>query len=312
MPDIRAISHTFKLHESDLGRFAFDDLIFGDSIAEERARTVERALTDIGVRTHRCTLIDDALVSFDSWPDQFNLYEATTLATLVSRMGPRVAIDLTSLEHRVWAPLVRTVLERGLSLLALYTEPADYRKHDDQPGAIYDLSSTHGIEPLPGFARLARRVNDHGAFAPLLGFEGARLMHIFDQEEVDARLTSPVVGAPGFRLEYSTHSYIANRDTLDQERMEDRVELAAASCPFEAYDALDRIHERTGRQYLRVAPIGTKPHALGAVLYAIDHPEDVELVYVHPVRTDNRTEGTGSIYVYDVTSFKSDRDRTGR
>ncbi|MEV4737577.1 hypothetical protein MRBLWO14_002471 [Microbacterium sp. LWO14-1.2] len=303
------VSYTFKVASHELGRFAIRHLIYGETIDEDRARTAASQLSTIGVDLHCVTLVDEAILHVVPWTDSFNLHETADLESLVARMTGVVAIDLTSLEHRVWAPLVRTLLRAGRALVALYAEPQDYRKHDQEPGSLYDLSSNRGIEPLPGFARIGRRADDRGTFAPLLGFEGARLQHIFDQEEVDSRVTSPVVGIPAFRLEYSMQSYIANKETLDRDRMEDRVEFAAAHCPFEAYQALERIHHSAGSRYLRVAPIGTKPHALGAVLYAIDHMDAVELIYDHPVRTANRTVGSRSMYVYDVSGFMAHHRR---
>jgi hypothetical protein len=168
---------------------------------------------------------------------------------------------------------------------------------------VYDLSTTRGIEPLPGFARLSKRNDEQGYFAPLLGFEGARLGHIFDQEEVDVVRTSPVIGMPGFRIEYPTYTYLANRDILSLDHMERRVEFARASCPFEAYRAIERIHAHAHGKHLRIAPIGTKPHALGAVLYAIGHASTVELIYDHPVRAKGRTRGSRGIYLFEVSDF---------
>lgn len=303
MLEIRSPSHTFKTDVAGLREFQVSHLVYGASIHEDRARAAAMALDESDVEMHRIDLLDEARLSVGGRVRDLNLYESRDLREFLAGLDGRIALDLTSLEHRVWAPLVRCAVMDRLNFVALYAEPKEYRRYDTQDGAVYDLSSTRGIEPLPGFARLGARVDDNGAFAPLLGFEGARLKHIFDQEEVDARLTSPVIGLPGFRLEYSMHSYIANRDIVDMDRMENRVEFAAASCPFEAYRALERIHRRTGSGHLRVAPIGTKPHALGAVLYALDNPTSVELIYDHPVRTTNRTEGYGAMYVYDVSGF---------
>ena len=307
MQDLSEPTFTFKVTPGAIEEFDVGALIYGESVLEDRARTVVGRMTDAGVTTHCASLANEAILTLEPWIEGFNLYEQSALDELVSRIPSPIAVDLTSLEHRVWAPLVRTILASGKRLLALYVEPHDYRKHDEEPGSLFDLSSTRGIEPLPGFARITRRGDGIGAFAPLLGFEGARLKHIFDQEDVDSRQTAPIVGVPGFRLEYSMYSYVANRDTLDQDRMEDRTELAAANCPFEAYGALERIHQRVGQNHLRVAPIGTKPHALGAVLYAIRNPTNVELIYDHPVRTENRTEGSRSVYVYDVSGFLDTR-----
>jgi hypothetical protein len=54
---------------------------------------------------------------------------------------------------------------------------------------------------------------------------------------------------------------------------------------------------------LQIAPIGTKPHALGAVLFCLSRPRSVELVYDHPIRKLGRTTGASRLLVYDVSSL---------
>jgi hypothetical protein len=302
--DVSSPSFTRRMRSSDLATVGVKYLFFGEDIEEERAETiVEEMGSDLGVMLCRVSALDDARCQVDGLEMAVNLYETSHLEDLASRLDGMAAIDLTSLEHKVWAPLVKVLLTQGKALVALYAEPDDYQKSFDLPGTVYDLSTNRGIEPLPGFAQLTRRRDDRGDFAPLLGFEGARLGHVFDQEEVDVRSTAPVVGSPGFRPEYPTYTYLANRDILETGMMHSRVEYARASCPFEAYEALARIHARAGKRHLRVAPLGTKPHALGAVLYAIHHSGSVELVYDHPVRSKGRTRGSRGVYVYEVSGF---------
>ncbi len=254
----------------------------------------------------RVEQLDEASCRFHAYGRDTNLFEVEQIDSLLSSLDGMVAIDLTSLENRIWAPIVRGLTRRKAPFVALYAEPDDYRKTDDLPGHVYDLSGARGIDPLPGFARIARRINDEGHFAPLLGFEGARLTHILDQEEVETAHSFPIVGSPGFRIEYPSTAYIANESVLPLGHMDQRVELAQASCPFDAFRALQRIKQRVGNHHLRIAPIGTKPHALGAVLFAIEYPQGTEIIYDHPRRSNGRTRGTRGVYVYEVSDFLSD------
>lgn len=304
MLNIGEASYTRRLASNDFASLGISNILFGDEIDEDRASTIATQVgTSANATMWRIDIVDDAICHIDGYSAPVNLFESDELRAFLASLDGLVAIDLTSLEHRIWAPFIRTLIEMDVRCVALYAEPDDYRRSDDVPGAVYDLSTTKGIEPLPGFARLTRRTDEQGYFAPLLGFEGARLGHIFDQEDVDAVNTSPVIGLPGFRIEYPTYTYLANRDILELDRMDRRVEFARASCPFEAYRAIERIHGRAGRKHLRVAPIGTKPHALGAVLYAIRHSSTVELIYDHPVRAKGRTRGSRGIYVFEVSDF---------
>jgi hypothetical protein len=291
------------ISRGSIGGLGIASLIFGQDVVEDRAGATQH---DGDYATaYKVHLKDDGILEINDGEVELSLYENAELEAFVSQLAAPIALDITGLEHRVWAPLVRALLSHKSEVVALYAEPDDYQKSSEPlPGEIYDLSSQiSGIEPLPGFARVSIRDNDLGYFAPLLGFEGARLAYVMDQEDVDIRNTFPVVGAPGFRLEYPAFTYLANRDVLTNDYLHRRVELARASCPFEAYAALERVLGRADGSYLRIAPLGTKPHALGAVLFAITHPDSVELVYDHPVRLPGRTSGTRSIHVYEVSAF---------
>jgi hypothetical protein len=52
--------------------------------------------------------------------------------------------------------------------------------------------------------------------------------------------------------------------------------------------------------------IGTKPHALGAVLFSLMSGCPTELVYDHPIRKPGRTDGTERLLVYHVSAIIPD------
>lgn len=301
---LHQLSYTRRISKEDFGELSIDYLFCGGVRGEDRSVAMEDMAILAGVITVlKIIQISDAVCEIGNVQRTLNLFEVSEIEGLLLSLKGKIAIDLNSLEHRVWAPLVSNLVRLNLDFVALYAEPAEYKRSNELPGSVYDLSSSRGIEPLPGFSRLSRRFDDEGYFVPLLGFEGARLSHIFDQEDVNYEKTYPIVGSPGFRLEYPAFTYIANRATLEIDRMDRRAEYATASCPFEAYWALERIHNRVHHKHLRVAPIGTKPHALGAVLYAVLNPLRTELIYDHPVHMPGRTIGSRGLYVYSVSDF---------
>lgn len=306
MIDLRDPTFTRRVTLDALAEAGIAHLFYGEDIEEERA-SLMASLFPTGSVTEACRVeqLDEATCRFHAYAKDVNLFESDQIDSLLEGLSGSVAIDLTSLENRIWAPLVQALVHRRTDFVALYAEPDDYRK-SELPGFVYDLSGGRGIEPLPGFAQVARRTNDEGHFAPLLGFEGARLSHIIDQEEVDVARAYPIIGSPGFRIEYPSTTYVANQHVLALERMDQRVEFASASCPFEAYRALEKVRSRIGDRHLRVAPIGTKPHALGAVLYAIENRDKTEIVYDHPERSRGRTRGTRGVYIYEVGAFLAD------
>lgn len=228
------------------------------------------------------------------------------LSRLVREIGrPRVYLDITGLGHHIWAPLLRALLSTSAEVLAVYVEPSEYRfSKTPTEGEIFDLSEAiAGIAPLPGFAALTDSDNDNVCFVALLGFEGTRFAYVLETVQPPGGKVIPVVGVPGFRPEYPFHAYQGNRSALLETRSWRNVRFATANCPFSAVYVLQDIAAAYSGNRLKIAPIGTKPHALGAILFALSNPDPVELVYDHPVRAARRTSGAARLLVYHLSAF---------
>jgi len=218
-------------------------------------------------------------------------------------MEQSIYIDITGLSHDIWAPLLRESLKTDKNIYGVYMEPSDYAVSQNPAGAdIYDLSEKiDGIKPLPGFVNLGEYEDDEVPFVPLLGFEGARFAYVLEHIQPSPDRIFPVVGVPGFRLEYPFKTFQGNLSTLLNTKCWRNVRYAAASCPFEVYEIVSRIARE--QEFVRVAPIGTKPHALGAMLFASINPSSVEVVYDHPKRKKSRSSGIGKRHVYGISCF---------
>lgn len=228
--------------------------------------------------------------------------ERAILDLLTTRRVDRYFLDITGLPHHVWAPILRGLRTLGVPCSVLYAEPADYRRSlAPTEATIFDLSERiNGIAPIPGFASLASAGADDALFVPLLGFEGARLAFVLEAVQPRNDSICPIVGVPGFRAEYPFYTYLGNAVQLKESGAWSNVRFARANCPFSLYQVLSEVSDRRPGRKIEIAPIGTKPHALGAVLYCLDYPDTTELVYDHPVRKATRTAGTWMICVYDL------------
>jgi hypothetical protein len=210
-------------------------------------------------------------------------------------------LDISGLAHHVWAPLLRLGLNQAKRLWVIYVEPFRYRPHlSPDSDTTYDLSSAFGeVSPLPGFANLTGPTDETRAiFVPFLGFEGMRARQIARNLDPMPPKVVPVVGLPGFRIEYPFAAVASSQEFLDQHRAHGNVRLARASCPFEAYNVLCEIQKDNPGCYLYIAPVGTRPHALGAVWFAIDHPRTTEVMYDHPQPAPQRSSGVGTTHIY--------------
>lgn len=219
--------------------------------------------------------------------------------------SPRVLIDISGLPHHIWAPLLKSAYRRRLRTRVLYTEPEKYKTHPSPASAtVFDLSvKFEGLGPLPGFVRLTGPADENKCiFVAMLGFEGNRPERLVFQLDPIPKVI-PVVGVPGFQIDYPTFTVACNRVFLEDYKAYSEVRYARASCPFEAYAALCSIRGDYPDHYMYLAPVGTKPHALGTILYAIANPDTTEIMFDHPVRKPGRTEGVGIIHIYDFGNF---------
>jgi hypothetical protein len=219
--------------------------------------------------------------------------------------GVKVYIDITGLTHSVWAGILKAALSAKLEVLAVYVEPDMYsRSAAPVEGQIYDLStSIQGISPLPGFATLSSRNSEKFTFIPLLGFEGPRLRYIVEQIQPGYEYITPIVGSPGFKPWYVFETYVGNKGALTETEAWQAIRYAPANCPFSCFYLLEEIAKDSAGQSLKIALIGTKPHALGAVLFTLANSTPVELVHDHPIRKAGRTGGTARLLVYHVSAL---------
>ena len=235
---------------------------------------------------------------------RLTLYDGRKLDRLWETVGDGVVyVDLTGLPHHAWAPLIASALRSEKTVRAVYVEPSDYTR---EPNLLYDLSEAGaGIRPLPGFASLLPTYEDF-SFVPLLGFEDTRFSFLLNTIEPATDRVYPVVGIPGFRPEYPFETYRSNLRTLQKNQggFARNARFADAVCPFRLYYVLEDIAALHPQEVVKVGLLGTKPHALGAVLYAIRQGnERVELVYDHPNRKSGRSNGTKRLMVYHVSAF---------
>jgi hypothetical protein len=112
-----------------------------------------------------------------------------------------------------------------------------------------------------------------------------------------------VIGVPGFQLEYPFNAYIGNQPALEETKVWKNTRYARANCPFSVFYVLEEILREYPSEHVKIAPIGTKPHALGAVLLAMAMSRPIELVYDHPKRKVKRTAGALRLLLYSLSDF---------
>lgn len=213
-------------------------------------------------------------------------------------------LEVTGMCCRLVAPLMKYAIENSIEIRVVYSEPKEYLLREFQKeGLNKDLSeSVAGVNPLPGFIRLVP-FKEELLFVTLLGFEGGRFSYLVTNKQPSYDKILPIVGVPGYRMYYPFETFWGNRNALKTTKAYERVVYAEANSIVDSYLTLGKISYDKREPNMIVAPIGTKPHAIGAILYAIKNPNRVELLYDNPKRSLHRTKGVGRILVCDVTKL---------
>ena len=219
-----------------------------------------------------------------------------------------IYIDITGLAHHVWAPLLRAAIHSSKEVYVVYVEPRTYTfSRTPTEAEIFDLSETiHGISPLPGFSVLSEPEDEESVLlVTFLGFEGHRLAYVLEQVQAPGKKIIPIIGVPGFIPVFPFHTYLGNKNILAPGTLHSEIRHIMANSAFDAFYILQQIAATYPDDALKIAPIGTKPHALGAILYTIWTDRSVEIVYDHPIRKPNRTIGNANILLYEVNQLLS-------
>lgn len=289
--------------------------IYGYS-TESRSHTVDsirlRSISDIEyVQIQLLEDEKDFIIVNDDIQNKFNLRDSTSIKQIfLSNTKSVIYIDVSGLNNRITAALLNNVMklinDDGLEMEVhiVYLEPKSYKiKQFSAKGVFNDLSEEiNGIEPLPGFANIIPDDLDF-KFIALLGFEGGRFTYLIDNVQPAYDNIIPIIGVPGYRIEYPFVAYWGNRRALKTTRSYENIKFAAANSLVEVYILLTRIYKNNAKSKIKLAPVGTKPHAIGAMLFAIKHPNDVELIYDNPKRSSVRTDGIGLLVECCVTKL---------
>lgn len=238
--------------------------------------------------------------------EKISLSSPTRIKAFFEYYGPKaIIIDVTGMSCRLVAPLMKCAILEGYDVQVVYIEPKDYRIPEfRKEGINQDLSEcVGGVMALPGFAKVFRRSKEEPLFVAFLGFEGGRFTYVLTNQQPSYEKIRPVIGLPGYHLEYPFISYWGNRFSLRITRSWEHVEYAEANSVVDSYMVLEKIWQEHHKPYMIVAPLGTKPHAIGAILYAIKHDDRVELMYDNPFRNVHRTDGIGRIIVCDISKL---------
>jgi len=259
------------------------------------------------VRKEHCGFVDFVLGDEGARKDARPSMDITDLYGVLNSQsfeGAKVLIDFTGIEQPALFFLLKCLHEQKRigGVFGLYTEPLRYRTI---PGLAtqdeFDLTEEFiSFRALPGFLR-RHDPSRTSTLVVYMGFEGRRFVKVLEEVNPERGGTHAIFGLPAFQPGWQYLTLGSNQAAIEASRA--LLYRAEANNPFDAYEVAKLIAESYPTSQLVLAPIGTKPHAVGVALYAARH-EDTLLIYDFPIKQRTfRTEGVGKTSVYALTEL---------
>lgn len=182
------------------------------------------------------------------------------------------------------------------NITVFYTEPQSYLFKKGLFKTFRTNSGPISIDEIPGYPGKYLR-GYKNILVLLLGFDGGLSSEI--SQDISPELTILVNGFPAYTPKFKDISLIANERLVSDPNIIKK--YASANNPFDIYNVLDSIKNADGKNnFLNVAPLGTKPMALGACLFALHNP-DVRVVYPLPANYETKyTNECWNSWLYEL------------
>lgn len=310
----------FEIDESSSSYFAgqFDVLITGfREESDERHMYFRRSLPTFKGEVYSFDTCENAEklhyniedsegVLIESQVDKSLIPDLEKLLKVKRFYGARVCLDITTIKQGLLFLLVKLLTKdiKPSLLFAGYTEPAEYKKRklsligETEEYDLYDkvIGSSKSV---PGFIKHQSQ-NQILLIAPM-GFDSQRLQTIY--ENLKPKKLIPVVGFPSFVPGWNLTAIKMNYMVLRSSTCFDMVDTCEASSPFDMYNLIESAYHRHISDYdIYIAPLGTRPHCLGAALFASNNPS-VYLVYDFPVEKKFRSESVLKANIYHLSKY---------
>lgn len=206
-----------------------------------------------------------------------------------------VLVDISSLQTPTIMALFNSLFTssrcRPAKLFVAYAKPEKYLPP-------YMFSTKFGeASSVPGYIA---RIRENEILIPFLGFEGSRLRNIIGEAQYESVI--PIIGCPSDDPKWQFETMRKCMEAIREQGAEYNIEKCKANSIFEAYYLLEEIINSTTRNYV-LAPIGTKPHAVAATIFALKHKTNCRLIYDFAIENYKQSSGVHNILVAHISCF---------
>ncbi len=306
------------------------DLFLVAGGADHRAYEMLRTCRRRGVSIHEVALFDfcERRPGSDDRTHPYNSYRELGLPTkpidcsildpaacikdldrrhMLEAGGKRLALDISCFTKPYFFALLRylTDFAGATRLTVFYTEPVSYML---QGGVYHSTTGSLSIIEVPGYPGMQSGTT-RKTLVVLLGFDGELSSFIHEHVSPDELLV--VNGFPAYYPKFKNTSLVSSERIVSSAGTQRY--YVAANNPFETFNLLWNLKRKKPGAFFNVAPLGTKPMALGACMLGLACPS-VRIVYPLPERYAEKTteESWRSwAYVLELPPQGSPREERG-
>lgn len=215
----------------------------------------------------------------------------------------KILIDMTTIDVPSLAHLLDFIDSRIKKFSICYIEPVNYSKLIGSTSNInqsYQLSEDgNGLDYITPF--MLSPLDKIEKYLISIGYESNRLAGFLSStEEVKAEVEKNImIGIPAFNAGWENRSIDANYRFLK----DTEIHIVPADDPIQTYLNLVKLGKSANitstNNKLIVVPIGTKPHSLGMIWFALENKGKVGMIYDFVTKIPKRTEGVKKIHFWN-------------
>ncbi|MEW8522570.1 MAG: hypothetical protein AB2552_05910 [Candidatus Thiodiazotropha endolucinida] len=188
----------------------------------------------------------------------------------------KIGLDISCFTKPYFFVLLKYLSHIKIKLIhVFYTQPRAYRFTSASYCSYKSSSGPISVREIPSFPGSESRQPER-MLVVFLGFDGDLSTEI--SEIVAPTKIVLVNGFPSFEAKYKDISLINNEKLINASG---KLLYSKSSNPFDTYNTLAKLASDYQNATLNIAPLGNKPMALGACLFAIHNP-NVRIIYPYP------------------------------
>ncbi|UDU21088.1 hypothetical protein [Sinorhizobium meliloti] len=235
--------------------------------------------------------------------DEFILQYFESRGGVDAFKNAKVCIDVTGFMRPHMLFLIRYLFQKGIKKFdVIYTEPGQYSERDSTKFSSDDVDL---VRQVAGYEGVNNHIEENDVLIVNAGYEDRRIAEVADEKEKARKIV--IYGLPSLKADMYQQSVLRTRGAYDALGEAHRKAYAPANDPFATATVLSKVIEEENQRQpvsnLFLAPLATKPQALGFGLYYLTEGIGKAVSIIYPFSATYQPDasaGMGRIWKYSV------------